>query len=48
MYLAPLQEVNAVNTGVPRPTVPIHRKLGIEHVLSVTITSFHNIQEDAA
>ena len=28
MYLAPLREVNAVNTGVPRPKVPIHRKLG--------------------
>jgi DNA invertase Pin-like site-specific DNA recombinase len=28
MYCKPFQEVSAVNTGVPCPKVPIHRKLG--------------------
>ena len=28
MYFEPLGERNAVNTGVPCPKVPMHRKLG--------------------
>src|SRR5215831_4493874 len=28
MYYEPCREVSAVNTGVPCPKVPIHRKLG--------------------
>src|SRR5262249_42201254 len=28
MYFEPFREGNAVNTGVPCPKVPIHRKLG--------------------
>src|SRR5882724_2879944 len=27
MYLEPFREVSAVNTGVPCPKIPIHRKL---------------------
>jgi hypothetical protein len=33
MYCAPCREGNAVNTGVPCPKVPIHRKLGHYHLL---------------
>src|SRR5262249_44342040 len=32
MYYEPCREVSAVNTGVPCPKVPIHRKLGPEHL----------------
>jgi RNA-directed DNA polymerase len=31
MYFEPLWERNAVNTGVPCPKVPMHRKLGLKH-----------------
>jgi hypothetical protein len=30
MYFEPFWERNAVNTGVPCPKVPMHRKLGYE------------------
>src|SRR5262249_32473733 len=33
MYYEPCREVSAVNTGVPCPKVPIHRKLGSEKAL---------------
>ena len=32
MYFEPFWERNAVNTGVPCPKVPMHRKLGFEGV----------------
>src|SRR5215831_10863490 len=30
MYFEPLWEGNTVNTGVPCPKVPMHRKLGLD------------------
>src|SRR5687768_8541600 len=32
MYFEPFWERNAVNTGVPCPKVPMHRKLGVEQI----------------
>src|SRR5678816_829600 len=34
MYFEPLWERNAVNTGVPCPKVPMHRKLGFDLVIA--------------
>src|SRR5215475_4798414 len=35
MYSEPFREGSAVNTGVPHPTGPIHRKLGLDHARTV-------------
>jgi hypothetical protein len=39
MYLGPFREVSAVNTGVPRPKVSIHRKLGSGRTIYVIAPS---------
>ena len=36
MYFRPFQRVNAANTGFPRPKVPIHRKLRLDHHILLT------------
>ena len=34
MYFGSFQQLSFVNTGFPPSKVPIHRKLGLEHLLS--------------
>src|SRR5687768_9395895 len=46
MYLRPFREVSAVNTGVPRPKVPIHRKLGPDGSRRHNRQQAHQQQDD--
>src|SRR5215831_16446195 len=40
MYFEPLWEGNAVNTGVPCPKVPMHRKLGFDYDTTSTLVPY--------
>jgi hypothetical protein len=46
MSLAPRREVNAVNTGVPRPKVPIHRKLGLGYPVEERLSENQRVYRD--
>src|SRR5262249_20463479 len=47
MYYEPCREVSAVNTGVPCPKVPIHRKLGHDDAIDFFGARYSTIRQFA-